>query len=116
MPKNGDKTLSSGARNQDRKLLKRVREMEERYDALARALSGLGEAVSGYEGVKPDLAVLRDYLESGQWKKDFEADEKGRIPAEVKRGVLSEDGLYNLLHDADELLERAREVLAPDEK
>ena len=103
-------------RNQDRKLLTRVREMEERYDALARALSGLGEAVSGFEGVKPDLAALQDYLESGQWQKDFEADEKGRIPAEVKRGVLSEDGLYNLLQDADELLERAREVLAPDEK
>jgi len=36
---------------------------------------------------------------SGQWKNDFEADEKGLLPQELKKGVLSEDGLYNLLED-----------------
>jgi hypothetical protein len=30
---------------------------------------------------------------------DYEADEAGEIPSTVKRGVLSEDGLYNLLED-----------------
>ena len=31
-----------------------------------------------------------------EWKKDFEDDEKGLLPKELKRGVLSEDGIYNL--------------------
>ena len=50
-------------------------------------------------------------MESGQWKKDFEADEAGQIPAEVKRGVLSEDGLFDLLQGADKILNLAKEVL-----
>lgn len=61
----------------------RVREMEERFD---RADS-------------EDLAVLREYMDSGRWKADFEADERGEIPSGLKRGVLSEDGLYDLLQE-----------------
>ena len=37
-------------------------------------------------------------------KEDFAADESGEIPADIKRGVLSEDGIYNLL-------ERNREIM-----
>ena len=61
-------------------LLKRVREMEGHYE------------------------ILKEYMDSGQWKADFEADEAGAIPVGVKRGVLSEDGLYDLLEDADKIL------------
>ena len=32
-----------------------------------------------------------------------EADEKGELPTDLKRGVLSEDGLWNLLTNNDEL-------------
>ena len=95
--------------NQD--LLSRVREMEERYDELTRVLAGLDEAISEYKTFKPDLQALRKYMESGQWKQDFEADEAGQIPADVKRGVLSEDGLYDLLQGADKILSLAKEVL-----
>ena len=46
-----------------------------------------------------DLNVLRNYMDSGQWLSDFEADEAGLLPPRLKRGVLSEDGLYNLLQE-----------------
>ena len=46
------------------------------------------------------LRVLEDYYENGLWRLDFETDEKGLLPRGLKRGVLSEDGLYNLLTDA----------------
>lgn len=95
--------------NQD--LLTRVREMEERYDELTRVLAGLDEAISEYKTFKPDLQALREYMESGQWEQDFEADEAGQIPADVKRGVLSEDGLYDLLQGADKILSLAQEAL-----
>ena len=36
--------------------------------------------------------------------KDFELDEEGKLPADLKRGVLSEDGIYNLLERNSELL------------
>lgn len=47
---------------------------------------------------KEDKTILSSYYES-LWKEDFEADEQGLIPKDTKRGVLSEDGLYNLLQD-----------------
>ena len=41
---------------------------------------------------------LRDYYENGQWLRDYEADERGELPANLKRGVLSQDGLWDLLN------------------
>lgn len=92
-------------------LLTRVREMEDRYDELTRVIAGLDDAISEYNDFKADLQILREYMESGQWKKDFESDEAGQIPIEVKRGVLSEDGLYDLLQGAEKILAFAKEVL-----
>ena len=44
-------------------------------------------------------AELRDYYFGGQWLRDYEADERGELPADLKRGVLSQDGLWNLIED-----------------
>ncbi|MBP5744200.1 MAG: DUF4298 domain-containing protein [Oscillospiraceae bacterium] len=40
---------------------------------------------------------LESYYGSTEWKQDFTADEEGRLPKDLKRGVLSEDGIYNVL-------------------
>ena len=71
-------------------LIARVTLMEERYNRVSQSMAEPG-----------DLEALREYMDSGQWKEDFEADEAGMIPPEVPRGVLSEDGLYNLLEDSE---------------
>ena len=96
--------------------IERISMMEDRYDEISRVLAALDEAVDEYEDFKSELDVLRDYMDSGQWKDDYEADEAGQIPSDLKRGVLSEDGLYNLLHDAETILDRARNVLCRDEE
>lgn len=46
-----------------------------------------------------DLQVLAAYMDSGDWQRDYEADEAGLLPKGLKRGVLSQDGLYNLLQE-----------------
>ena len=43
------------------------------------------------------LRQLSDYYSSPEWKRDYAADEAGLLPNDLKRGVLSEDGIYNLL-------------------
>ena len=43
---------------------------------------------------------LREYYENGQWLLDYEADERGELPGDLKRGVLSQDGLWDLLTGA----------------
>ncbi len=91
--------------------IERISLMEDRYDELTRVLAGLEEAVGEYEDFKDELEALKDYMDSGEWKEDYEADEAGQIPSDLKRGVLSEDGLYNLLHDAEQIIAKALKVL-----
>lgn len=89
----------------------RITLMEDRFDEVTRVLAALEEAFDEYEDFRSELDALKDYMDSGEWKEDYEADEAGQIPSDLKRGVLSEDALYDLLHDADTILARAREVL-----
>ena len=91
------------------KRLARIRKMERMFGKASRVLSKLDKALDDYDAVKSQIASLNDYLDSGQWREDYEADERGEIPPGMKRGVLSEDGLYNLLADADRISVRIKE-------
>ena len=64
-------------------IIERITYMEALYDRA----SETGE-------ISPELTA---YYESGQWLKDYEADERGELPPTLKRGVLSQDGLWELL-------------------
>ena len=87
----------------------RIKEMERAFDKASRVLSKLDKALDEYDAVKSRIAPLNEYLDSGQWREDYEADERGEIPSDMKRGVLSEDVLYNLLTDADRISARIKE-------
>ena len=69
----------------------------------AKAVMELSAALDNYEAVQDDIAALEQYYGSEEWKQDFAADEAGLLPADLKRGVLSEDGIWNLLSDVKEL-------------
>lgn len=47
------------------------------------------------------LRLLDGYYTSGQWQEDYEADERGELPPDLKRGVLSQDALYELLSECE---------------
>ena len=48
--------------------------------------------------IQKAIRILAEYYTSDEWKQDFADDEAGRLPKDLKRGVLSEDGLWNLLY------------------
>ena len=48
------------------------------------------------------LRLLEAYYASGEWLEDYEADENGELPPDLKRGVLSQDALYDLLESVNE--------------
>jgi len=48
------------------------------------------------ERLKILIKELEGYYGSTEWKKDYSDDVQGLLPEELKRGVLSEDGIYNL--------------------
>lgn len=91
--------------------IERISLMEDRFDELARILGELDRVTGEFEDFKSAFDALKDYMESGAWQEDYEADEAGQIPADLKRGVLSEDSLYNLLHDAEQTIAKALKVL-----
>ena len=91
-------------------ILQRIAAMEAAFDRTAEAVKALEAALDAYETAKVDIDRLTDYLDSGAWREDFEADEAGLVPGELKRGVLSEDALYNLLGDIVSLHEQVQEI------
>ena len=60
-------------------------------------LGNLEEALDAFDGIQEDVKELAAYYDDDAWREDFEADEAGRLPRDLKRGVLSEDGLYDIL-------------------
>ena len=89
--------------------LQRIRQMERHLARAASALKRLSSALDKYEEAKADIAALASYYGSDDWKQDFADDEAGRLPKDLKRGVLSEDGIWNLLEAHRELQERMKD-------
>jgi len=89
--------------------IERIRQMELRMERAAKAVMELSAALDNYESVQEDIAALEQYYGSEAWKQDFADDEAGLLPEELKRGVLSEDGIWNLLSDASELNKRIKQ-------
>ena len=77
--------------------IERIKWMEQRFNnALAAIKDGSADSL---KAIKEDVAELSKYYGSKLWKQDFAADEAGILPPDLKRGVLSEDGIWNLLSD-----------------
>ena len=91
--------------------LARIKQMEQCLDKASVAVMQLSEALDKYVDAQEAIAKLRDYYASEEWKKDFADDEAGRLPKDLKRGVLSEDGIWNLLSDSRELNIRMLETI-----
>ncbi len=82
---------------------RRIIEMESRYDRISHALHTAGVCPDRLDSIRNDIQALSEYYEGPLWRKDFEADEAGLLPPDLKRGVLSEDGVYDLLSEYDTL-------------
>ncbi|MBQ7204251.1 MAG: DUF4298 domain-containing protein [Muribaculaceae bacterium] len=90
--------------NKDNKQqIARIRTMEQRMNRAAAAVKRLSVALDKWETAQDDITALGEYYGSDLWRQDFADDEAGLLPADLKRGVLSEDGLWNLLVDVREL-------------
>lgn len=92
------------------KQIERITYMEQILDEATEAVSSLSEALEKYSTVQDKLQELIAYYTSEQWRQDFDDDNAGKIPSNLKRGVLSEDAVYHLLADNTDLKERMKEL------
>ena len=77
----------------------RVRRMEDLFDRLSAAVAEGCTAADAEDSLREAARILSEYLSGGGWLQDYERDERGLFPAGLKRGVLSQDGHYDLLED-----------------
>ena len=80
-----------------RKQLRRIARYEALLDELLRALAEPNITAEALAALRGKTDALARYYASREWKRDFADDEAGRLPKDLKRGVLSEDGIYNAL-------------------
>ena len=90
----------------------RVQEMEARLDKSKAVLAELTEEIQKYYDILDDIAELSNYLGSDDWKDDFDADERGELPKDLKRGVLTEDGIFDVLDADTELRANMADILS----
>ena len=77
--------------------IKRICSMERCFDQVSEAFAA-GTIGSQTEA---KIRLLEDYVLSGRWLRDYALDEQGYWPRGLKRGVLSQDALDDLLRKID---------------
>ena len=90
--------------------IERIRKMEKILDEATESLMALHREVERYQALQEKICQLETYYTEGQWRKDFEDDEAGRLPRDLKRGVLSEDGIYDFLDLRDKVKAKMAEA------
>lgn len=88
---------------------KRVKKMEDILHRQLDLMASLRNQLAEVEASQADFEALLAYYQSQTFMEDLSLEEKGHFMG-MTRGVLSEDGIYNLLFDRGEVAEKLREV------
>ena len=81
--------------------ISRINKMEEVFDELQLAFSKLNKDFLSNKKMKKKLNRLISYYENGKWLKDYQLDEQNKLPKNLKRGILSQDGVYDFLCEVE---------------
>lgn len=85
--------------------IKRIMQMESLLNAALSLIKKDSLSPEEMQTLKQLVNQLDVYYSGPLWRMDYEADEKGLLPRDLNRGVLSEDGIWNLLTDYTALLD-----------
>ena len=86
------------------KVPEHICEMENILDRATQKIDELERSVAAFEELQPEIKKLEAYYTSQQWKDDLAMDEQEILPENLKRGVLSQDGIWNMLERNRELI------------
>jgi hypothetical protein len=85
------------------KQAERIQRMEHLFDFVLETMKEFPYSLDKYTEAKEAVTTLSAYYGSEEWKQDYADDEAGLLPKDLKRGVLSEDGIWNLLSEWEEM-------------
>lgn len=81
--------------------ISRITKMEKIFDDLKFSFEKSKEEFYKNKNLQRKLKVLTNYYENGKWLKDYQLDEENLLPKNLKRGILSQDGIYNFLSEVE---------------
>lgn len=81
--------------------ISRIIKMEKIFDDLKFSFEKSKEEFYKNKNLQKKLKVLTNYYENGKWLKDYQLDEENLLPKTLKRGILSQDGIYNFLSEVE---------------
>ena len=76
--------------------IERISYMEQILDEGLAAVAAPECPLETCRALQARLQTLFDYYHSPQWLQDLDDDRAGRLPADLKRGVLTEDAVWEL--------------------
>ncbi|AGZ23252.1 DUF4298 domain-containing protein [Streptococcus suis] len=88
---------------------KRVEEMEKIFNRQLELNQSLSDSLSQLSQEQSTYLQLLDYYQSQTYMEDLDLSNKGHFNG-IPCGVLSEDGVYNLLFDRTNLASQLREL------
>ena len=91
--------------------IERIAYMENILQEAADILGQFGPMLERYEGIQGQIMTLQTYYGSQEWRDDYASDAAGLLPPDLRRGVLSEDEVYDLLLLNRELFAHMREIV-----
>lgn len=87
------------------KQVERIKYYEAIFDEALEKVEAIDKALLELDDILAKVQELEDYYNSETYRQDYKDDEDGKIDKDLKRGILSEDGIYNLLSDLDKYRE-----------
>jgi hypothetical protein len=90
--------------------IKRIQKMEMALDEVATAHKALVAALTEFAVKQDQLAEQSSYYGSQDYHHDLAMDENGQLPSDLKRGVLSQDTVYDLITDLRSLADEMHRV------
>ena len=81
--------------------ISRIIKMEKFFDDLRFSFEKSKDEFYKNSKLNKKLKILTTYYENGKWLKDYQLDEKNLLPKTLKRGILSQDGIYDFLCEVE---------------
>ena len=96
--------------------IERISKMENILQEAADTLGQFSSFLERYEAIQTKITFLKDYYGSKAWREDFACDAAGLLPPDLRRGVLSEDEVYDLLLLNREIFAQMQKIVRKHEK
>ena len=91
-------------------MIERIEKNEIRFDKILLNIKELETALNKFKDNQKDLDLLNMYYGSKDWFKDKKLFENNKIK-NIKAGVLSEDGVWNMLEDVNNIINEMKLIV-----